>query len=346
MYKILQIPFPSPFPFPFPPSLSPFPLPIPLSPPHLPSLSRHNLPLMCYHQEVLHDVSFPPFLLCRRLSFTFLRGCWHLDIYSASPSSLSFPDRKMYLSLDRGTLRQGLGSQLRPGHCRGRKIGIWGSDGKEGPGSQHCNGKGQLKGAWTWGCSAVGDGGGAEAGDSVDSMGASFTSSRTLLSLGKGGKPWLFQELRKEKIWLPREGQGSRRFSWVNSSLTTDWHGLTSLTGHSAYFLPQLSAPSWLNVGEQRCVFPQGWMASGPELSWVAKYVWRLKWGWDRDGNGADRTGALCLGHAEALPRWSVLRLDRAWAMKSSEAGLSELSCSRSGDSGPAHISEPGGVSS
>lgn len=74
--------------------------------------------------------------------------------------------------------------------------------------------------------------------------------------------------------------------------------------------------------------------------------MWRLKWGWDRDGDGADRTGALCLGHAEALPGWSVLRLDGVGVMKSSEAGLSELSCSRSRDSGPAHILELGGVSS
>lgn len=73
--------------------------------------------------------------------------------------------------------------------------------------------------------------------------------------------------------------------------------------------------------------------------------MWRLKWGWGRDGDGADRTGALCLGHAEALPRWSVLRLDRIGVMKRSEAGLSELSCSRSRGSGPAHISVLGGVS-
>ena len=92
----------------FPPPLQTISFPHPH--PTLPSLSRPSLPLMSYHREVLHDISLPPSLLCSRLSFKFFRGLWHLAICSElvpdSSSSLSFPNRKMDLNLDRGTLRQ------------------------------------------------------------------------------------------------------------------------------------------------------------------------------------------------------------------------------------------------
>lgn len=83
-----------------------------------------------------------------------------------------------------------------------------------------------------------------------------------------------------------------------------------------------------------------GWQVGQTYPEWPSTYG-----GQNRAETGmvmGQRTGALCPGHAEALPRWSVLGLGRVGVMRRSEAGLGELSCPRSGGSRPAHICSDG----